>query len=303
MTLPVACRTMLSIAGSGTEAFFERRRAHGLTPREMRIGEEYWGSFSRSLFTLFQTLTGESWSEAIARPLVVGYDTHNALVPYLFFSSFILLVQVVLLNAVVAVLLDGFSQNATPQTATASPAQVHSGLGDDEDGSSRDEIVSEAREGSSSGEHTDGSQPRAPLDNMHKGLQGIQQEVAALRNEHVIAMQRNISDLARLTKALEKRAIDKLGHETWRRAASTALHDSRAPPRSQPLPQPASVGTGAREMDYELETQEAPSASTTSVAASPPGVVGGPLTLPRAFIPTHGQSKTATAAGPGSCLV
>ena len=32
--------------------------------------QEYYGTFARSLYSLFQVLTGESWSEAVARPVV-----------------------------------------------------------------------------------------------------------------------------------------------------------------------------------------------------------------------------------------
>ena len=39
-----------------------------MTARGFHFGQEYFGTFSRSLYTLFQVLTGESWSEAVARP-------------------------------------------------------------------------------------------------------------------------------------------------------------------------------------------------------------------------------------------
>jgi hypothetical protein len=37
------------------------------TPRGQSYGEEYFGNFAAALFTLFQALMGDSWSEAIAR--------------------------------------------------------------------------------------------------------------------------------------------------------------------------------------------------------------------------------------------
>merc|ERR1719473_2204512 len=79
-----------------------------ITARGFTIGDEYYGTFSRAFYTLFQVLTGESWSEAIARPLVFGYNASNAAFVGFFFSSFILLMQIVLVNVVVAVLLDKF---------------------------------------------------------------------------------------------------------------------------------------------------------------------------------------------------
>ena len=55
-------------------------------------------------------LTGESWSEMVARPLIFGEDKDSqpAWFSALFFASFILLTQIVLVNVVVAVLLDQF---------------------------------------------------------------------------------------------------------------------------------------------------------------------------------------------------
>ena len=78
-----------------------------VTARGLRYGEEYYGTFSRALYTLFQVLTGESWAEAVARPLLFDV-TRSATGPAIFFTSFILLTQIVLVNVVVAVLLDKF---------------------------------------------------------------------------------------------------------------------------------------------------------------------------------------------------
>jgi len=78
--------------------------------RNMFYGQEYYGTFFRALYTLFQVLTGESWSEAVVRPLLMGSD-ENSTPPWvvaLFFVSFIVLTQIVLINVVVAVLLDKF---------------------------------------------------------------------------------------------------------------------------------------------------------------------------------------------------
>jgi len=79
-----------------------------ITARGFVIGDEYYGTFSRALYSLFQTLTGESWSEALARPLVFGYSPKNAAFVSFFFVSFLLIMQIVLVNVVVAVLLEKF---------------------------------------------------------------------------------------------------------------------------------------------------------------------------------------------------
>ena len=40
------------------------------TARGYHHGEEYFGTFSRALYTMFQVMTGEAWSEMVARPLL-----------------------------------------------------------------------------------------------------------------------------------------------------------------------------------------------------------------------------------------
>ena len=65
-----------------------------ITARGHTIGWEYYGTFLRALYTLFQVFTGESWSEAVARPLVFGLYKSNAVFVSFFFVSFIILTQV-----------------------------------------------------------------------------------------------------------------------------------------------------------------------------------------------------------------
>lgn len=113
-------QTLMDANGS---TYIERHNATSITAREMRMGQEYYGTFSRSLYTLFQVLTGESWAEAIARPLIFGLDPQFAFGPAIFFTSFILITQIVLVNVVVAVLLDKFVDDESvpsPPPATTS---------------------------------------------------------------------------------------------------------------------------------------------------------------------------------------
>ena len=82
-----------------------------LTKRGYIYGTEYYGTFSRALYTLFQVQTGESWSEAVARPLIFGLTSTGGgddPIVLTYFYSFRILMKVVLLNVVVAVLLDSF---------------------------------------------------------------------------------------------------------------------------------------------------------------------------------------------------
>jgi len=89
-------------------------------------GIEYYGTFMRALYTLFQVMTGESWSEAVVRPLLFGLYENSAWTVGFFFVSFIILTQTVLINVVIAVLLDKFSEapddaeNAALETRLAS---------------------------------------------------------------------------------------------------------------------------------------------------------------------------------------
>lgn len=74
-----------------------------VTPRGLSYGEEYWGTFLRALYSLFQVLTGDSWSEAIARPTLF---ISGGGVAGLYWCSFVMLQGFVLENLVVSVLLD-----------------------------------------------------------------------------------------------------------------------------------------------------------------------------------------------------
>merc|ERR1712007_43993 len=86
------------------------------TARDKCWGYDYYGSFTRSLYTMFQVLTGESWSEAAARPALTYFldqdDYLWVFVTYCFFYSFVIINSFVLLNVVVAVLMDGMNKSA-----------------------------------------------------------------------------------------------------------------------------------------------------------------------------------------------
>jgi len=78
-----------------------------LTGRQICWGTEYYATFGKSLYTLFQVLTGDSWSEAVVRPIFVFFDNPiDQLCAGIFFVTFVLLNAVVLINVVIAVLLD-----------------------------------------------------------------------------------------------------------------------------------------------------------------------------------------------------
>jgi len=83
-----------------------------LTARGMHHFSEYYGTFFRAFYTLFQVMTGESWSEACARPLLFGLIQNNGVQVGVFYVSYIMLMQFVMMNVVIAVLLMGMDPGA-----------------------------------------------------------------------------------------------------------------------------------------------------------------------------------------------
>jgi len=90
-----------------------------LTSRGMHHFSEYYGTFFRALYTLFQVMTGESWSEACARPLLFGLEQNNGVQVGVFYISYIMIMQFVMMNVVVAVLLMGMDPGGGDPTTAA----------------------------------------------------------------------------------------------------------------------------------------------------------------------------------------
>eukprot|EP00293_Proteomonas_sulcata_P016199 CAMPEP_0184308664 /NCGR_PEP_ID=MMETSP1049-20130417/17054_1 /TAXON_ID=77928 /ORGANISM="Proteomonas sulcata, Strain CCMP704" /LENGTH=557 /DNA_ID=CAMNT_0026621389 /DNA_START=20 /DNA_END=1693 /DNA_ORIENTATION=+ len=84
---------------------------------------EEFGDFFTAMFTMFQVMTGDNWSE-IARNLFV--ETGNGAAVGIFFVSFQLIVALVLVNVVIAVLLDEFSKAADKRSAEGGEASMQS---------------------------------------------------------------------------------------------------------------------------------------------------------------------------------
>jgi len=94
-----------------------------VTGRGFAYGDEYFGNYGRSMYTLYQVLTGESWSEAVARPLIFSDDNILTLGATFYFASFIVIVGIVLINVVVAVLLEKMVDDE-PEEAGAPEEEV-----------------------------------------------------------------------------------------------------------------------------------------------------------------------------------
>jgi hypothetical protein len=84
------------------------------TPRGQDYGFEYFGDFGKSLYTMFQVLTGESWAEAVTRPLFNSNSATTSTGSAFFFVFYIILNGVVLINVVVAELLEKFVDDPLP---------------------------------------------------------------------------------------------------------------------------------------------------------------------------------------------
>jgi hypothetical protein len=76
------------------------------TSRGLKYGEEYYDYFGKALFTLFQVLTTESWAEAVARPLINSDQWDASTGAAFFFVFFSILNGIILVNVVIAVLLE-----------------------------------------------------------------------------------------------------------------------------------------------------------------------------------------------------
>ena len=106
----------------------------------MTFGANYFGDFARSLFTLFQILTGDN-SGNLARTLFFTYNSdesfNGAFVAFVafYFVSYVVLSSWVLINVVVAVLLDKFietdaEEQLLQQAQEAATAKAEAGAQD-----------------------------------------------------------------------------------------------------------------------------------------------------------------------------
>lgn len=78
------------------------------------FGIGYYGNFVTSLYTMFQILTGESWSEGCVWPILDYYLVTEPTMYYvtmIFFVTFVIFTNFILLNVVVTVLIDGMNQS------------------------------------------------------------------------------------------------------------------------------------------------------------------------------------------------
>jgi hypothetical protein len=163
-----------------------------VTGRGNDFGKEYYGNFAKSLYTLFQVLTGDSWSEAVVRPILLYYsDPISQLATGMFFVSFIIinaivLINVVLLPLVASVLLDKMADAEEEKEEGAPVAVVEV-----EDEVEEDEKLKEPRKGSKEptipSVSSDVRQIKEELSvcarNMRTELQGNRKEMEELKQQ------------------------------------------------------------------------------------------------------------------------
>jgi hypothetical protein len=93
---------------------------------DMCFGIGYYGTFVTSLYTMFQILTGESWSEGCVWPMLdyflVEGDKPSYYATMSFFTLFVVITNFILLNVVVTVLIDGMNQSVE---VAEDPTEAH----------------------------------------------------------------------------------------------------------------------------------------------------------------------------------
>ena len=155
---------------------YDQRAVESTTARGFTYGFEYYGSFMKALFTLFQVLTGESWAEAVARPLLFGW---NAVGAGIFFVSFIIINAIVLINVVVAVLLEKMVDDDDDDDDK-----------DKEKGRQSSTVVFDAQAASMIEESLKSSGAASELATISQTLSELTREVAQMRAE-IAALRRN----------------------------------------------------------------------------------------------------------------
>lgn len=196
-------------AGDGCHAN-EEDRTKFLTGRGGCIGEEYFGNFLSSLYTLFQVLTGDSWSEAIARPLMQSPDIHE-LVTGFFFVSFVLINAIVLINVVVAVLLEKMvsdpEEEGSDDVDSAAPDGAGVGREAAEQGGSKDQagVVSRQRSTSSAGaqKSRDVSSLLSDVGTLRSDMRTIREEVGTVAGELNKGFDKTQDDISSMKNQLD----------------------------------------------------------------------------------------------------
>mmetsp|Transcript_4580 Transcript_4580/g.10724 ORF Transcript_4580/g.10724 Transcript_4580/m.10724 type:complete len:436 (+) Transcript_4580:69-1376(+) len=209
-----------------------------LTARDLPFGDENFGNFHRSLFTMFQVLTGESWSEVVTRPMLHTTDVTQAMGVSAFFVSFNLVNGLVLINVVIAVLLEKMVDDEKPHEPAEELPEDTNGFHLDESTSpdgGQDSCQDEAKKvGPEDTEETPAtsasSVQKHAMNGEDKGKAAIQKsfttvvevkkeaDKTALKAAHMACISAMESDFQSLKKDMAKikRQMDVLMKEVWK---------------------------------------------------------------------------------------
>eukprot|EP00929_Paragymnodinium_shiwhaense_P063220 TRINITY_DN3159_c0_g1_i1.p1 TRINITY_DN3159_c0_g1~~TRINITY_DN3159_c0_g1_i1.p1 ORF type:complete len:405 (-),score=98.03 TRINITY_DN3159_c0_g1_i1:61-1275(-) len=170
-----------------------------VTSRDGCFGKEYYGDFGKSLYTLFQILTGESWSEAVVRPILLFYDSpFDQFACGMFFTAFIIINAIILLNVVVAVLLDKMSKKEEQADDDEAPAEDKEGPSESDAmkcaaTATKEEPAGAKSEGAKSEGAKSESTAAGSVDHAAPNGDGV--DLAASASSDVAAMRRELMEL------------------------------------------------------------------------------------------------------------
>jgi len=172
----------------GDEGFFINEMGDQVpltTGRAMNYGEEYFGNFGLAMYTMFQVLTGESWSEVVARPLLFSDDSVQTLGVAVYFASFNVLVGIVLINVVVAVLLEKMVDDSPEEAAaTSEEGQEQSLKAENAKTEAAPELEpSHAKTGPNGDDTRHGVKSNADLPTVQLGMEALRYELATVKNQ------------------------------------------------------------------------------------------------------------------------
>jgi len=213
--------------GVGPDATYPETAISSGTVRGFHYGQEYFGTFSRALFTQFQVLTGESWAEVVARPLLFGYAPWSAFGVAFYFVSYVILLQIGLVNVVVAVLLEKFTATDNRPMDDSAWDGVPDGVWDDRDPSTPSpgaaaSIRPAAQSSAPPTERSSGGASRAELS---ESVAAARAELHTLyeRLESVDAMQQQLTQLASTVDSVASAAPALRAFEGWSEREIAAL--------------------------------------------------------------------------------
>lgn len=186
-----------------------------MTPRRQDYGMEYFGNFPKAMYTMFQVLTGESWSEAVVRPLLHSPNSLENVLIAAYFVSFVLIAAIILINVVVAVLLEKMVDSPEPE-----PYLDGSGSEDGGDDDDHTKVAPEAVPDKLSLHPTGRSAVPDKL-SLHPNGRSVEQEVLVLRRD-VDEVRQQLGQILHIVQDLHCRSTNGKGNASVSPAVTPA---------------------------------------------------------------------------------